>query len=107
MIKAMPEATKHFLDDEERGRQERLEMQRAKAAISAACAKLDVRYGGTHAIGSADNEYNNLPITRPVDIDRKRYARLQGNMRRVVCVPWIDAFAERVGRKFCFAGART
>jgi len=36
-----------------------------------------------------------------VDIAGKRYARLrQGflNGGDVICVPWIDAFAERVGR---------
>ncbi len=32
-----------------------------------------------------------------VDIEGKRYARLQRSATRVVCVPWIDAFAERVG----------
>jgi hypothetical protein len=29
----------------------------------------------------------------------KRYARLEFSVGRVVCVPWIDAFAELVGHE--------
>ncbi len=34
-----------------------------------------------------------------VDLDGKRYARLERSLGRVICVPWIDAFAELVGRE--------
>ena len=37
----------------------------------------------------------NYRLLGVVDIDRKRYARLQGH--RIYCLPWIDAFAELVG----------
>ncbi len=99
MIATMPKATQLFLAEEERGRQEQLAAQRAKAVIAAACSELDERYGGMHAIGSVGDEYKNCRLLGTVDIERKRYARLQGNMERIVCVPWIDAFAECVGQK--------
>jgi len=74
---------------------------------------LDKRYGGTHTIGSAGNEYKDFQLLGAVDIGPKRYARLQGHMGRRVCVPWIDAFAELVGHKISVVwgeettGART
>ena len=101
MIDKMPEATQLFIDEEQRRKDEQLAAQRAEATIAVACVKLDERFGGTHEIGSADSEYTNLRLLGAVDIGRKRYARLQGNMNRgrVLCVPWIDAFAELVGQK--------
>ena len=99
MIDAMPEATQLFIDEEQRLKDERLAAQNAKDAIAAVCAELDQRFGGTHTIGSADNEYNKYRLLGAVDIDSKRYARLQANRNigRVYCVPWIDAFAELIG----------
>jgi len=98
MIETMPEATKLFLDEEQRAEKERLTAESAKAAVAAACAELDERFGGTHTIGSPGNGYEKCQLLGAVDIDHMRYARLNGNMGRVVCVPWIDAFAELIGQ---------
>ncbi len=99
MIATKPEATQLFLAEEERGREEQLAAQRAKAVIAAACAELDKRYGGTHAIGSAGDEYKDFRLLGAVDIDRNRFARLQGHLKRVMCVPWIDGFAALIVQK--------
>ena len=101
MLETMPVAAQLFIEEEQRRKDEQLVTQRAKATIAAAFAELDQRFGGTHTIGSADNEYNKYRLLGAVDIDSKRYARLQANRNigRVYCVPWIDAFAELIGEK--------
>ena len=49
-------------------------------------------------MGSVGKEYSDV-LLGAVDIEGKRCARLQWSSMRVVCVPWIDAFAEWVGEK--------
>jgi len=99
MIKDMPEATQLFIDDEERVRRERAEAEHAKAAVASALAALDEHYGVTHAMGSVETDYSRSLLLGAVDMNGKRYARLGLSLGRVICVPWIDAFAELVGRK--------
>ncbi len=50
-------------------------------------------------MGSVDTDYSRSLLLGAVDMNGKRYARLGLSLGRVVCVPWIDAFAELVGRK--------
>ncbi len=99
MIRDMPEATDLFIADEERVRRDRDEAEHAKAAVASALAALDEHYGVTHAMGSVDTDYSRLLLLGAVDVNGKRYARLGFSLGRVVCVPWIDAFAELVGRE--------
>jgi len=99
MKRDMLEATQLFIDDEERVRRERAEAERKKAAVASALAALDEHYGVTHAMGSVDTDYSRSLLLGAVDMNGKRYARLKRSLGRVVCVPWIDAFAELVGRK--------
>lgn len=65
--------------------------------MAAALAALDERFAVEHVMGSLGKEYPHSLLLGAVDIEGKRYARLQRSATRVVCVPWIDAFAERVG----------
>ena len=99
MIRDMPEATDLFIADEERLQSERDEAERKKAAVASALTALDEHYGVTHAMGSVDTDYSRSLLLGAVDMNGKRYARLGLSLGRVVCVPWIDAFAELVGRK--------
>ena len=50
-------------------------------------------------MGSVDTDYSRSLLLGAVDMNGKRYARLGLSLGRVVCVPWIDAFAELVGRE--------
>ncbi len=99
MIKDMPEATQLFIAEEERLERERAEAKHAKAAVASALAALDEHYEVTHEMGSVDTDYSRSLLLGAVDMNGKRYARLRLSLGRVVCVPWIDAFAELVGRK--------
>ncbi len=99
MIRDMPEATDLFIAEEERLERERAEVEHAKAAAASALAALDEHYGVTHAMGSVDTDYSRSLLLGAVDMNGKRYARLGLAVGRVVCVPWIDAFAELVGRE--------
>jgi len=65
MIKTMPEATKLFIDEEQRAEEERLTAESAKAAVAAACAELDERFGGTHTIGSPATNMKNANYSAP------------------------------------------
>jgi hypothetical protein len=80
-----------------------------REALRAICRSDDVRnmllalqqrYGVEHIIGSLGQTYRGV-LLGAVDIGGKRYARLRrmplGD--RVVCVPWIDRFAEWLGEK--------
>ncbi len=99
MTRDMPEATDLFIAEEERLERERAEAKHAKAAVTSALAALDEHYGVTHAMGSVDTDYSRSLLLGAVDMNGKRYARLGLSLGRVICVPWIDAFAELVGRK--------
>jgi len=99
MIKDIPEATDLFIAEEERLERERAEAKHAKAAVASALAALDEHYGGTHAMGSVDTDYSRSLLLGAVDMNGKRYARLGRSLGLIVCVPWIDAFAELVGRE--------
>jgi len=99
MIRDMPEATDLFIAEEQRLERERAEAERKKAAVALALTALDEHYGVTHEIGSVDTDYSRSLLLGAVDINGKRYARLGLALGRVVCVPWIDAFAELVGRE--------
>jgi len=99
MIKDMPEATDLFIAEEDRLECERAEAKHAKAAVASALAALDEHYGVTHAMGSVETDYSRSLLLGAVDMNGKRYARLERSLGRVICVPWIDAFAELVGRK--------
>jgi len=99
MKRDMLEATQLFIDDEERVRRERAEAERKKAAVASALTALDEHYGVTHAMGSVETDYPRSLLLGAVDMNGKRYARLGLALGHVVCVPWIDAFAELVGRK--------
>jgi len=70
--------------------------------VAAALAALRQRFAVEHVMGSVGKDYSDL-LLGAIDIEGKRYARLQWSSTRVVCVPWIDAFAERIGEKFRFA----
>jgi len=99
MTRDMPEATDLFIAEEERLERERDEAKQAKAAAASALTALDEHYGVTHAMGSVDTDYSRSLLLGAVDMNGKRYARLGLSLGRVVCVPWIDAFAELVGRE--------
>jgi hypothetical protein len=99
MIRDMPEATDLFIAEEDRLECERAEAERKKAAVASALAALDEHYGGTHAMGSVDTDYSRSLLLGAVDMNGKRYARLGRSLGLIVCVPWIDAFAELVGRE--------
>ncbi len=99
MTRDMPEATDLFIAEEERLEWERAEAKHAKAAVASALTALDEHYGVTHAMGSVDTDYSRSLLLGAVDMNGKRYARLGVSVGRVICVPWIDAFAELVGRK--------
>jgi len=99
MTRDMPEATDLFIAEEERLERERAEAKHAKAAVASALTALDEHYGVTHAMGSVDTDYSRSLLLGAVDMNGKRYARLGVSVGRVICVPWIDAFAELVGRK--------
>ncbi len=98
MLETMPEASKLFLAEEEQARAERAQAEQQAAAVAAAFAALGKRFAVEHVMGSVGKEYSDL-LLGAVDIEGKRYARLQWSSTRVVCVPWIDAFAERIGEK--------
>lgn len=61
---------------------------------------LQQRYGVEHIIGLLGQTYRGV-LLGAADIGGKRYARLRrmplGD--RVVCVPWVDQFAEWIGEK--------
>ena len=99
MIKDMPEATDLFIAEEERLERERAEAEHANAVVASALAALDEHYGVTHAMGSVETDYSRSLLLGAVDMNGKRYARLEFSVGRVVCVPWIDAFAELVGHE--------
>ncbi len=99
MIRDMPEATDLFIAEEQRLERERAEAEREKAAVASALTALDEHYGVTHEIGSVDTDYARSLLLGAADMNGKRYARLGLSLGGVVCVPWIDAFAELVGRK--------
>jgi hypothetical protein len=99
MIDTMREATDIFIAEDNRGDENKLETQRAETAMATACEELDRRYGGSRTIGLAGSEYENVRLMGAVDIDGKRYARLRLYEGRWVFVPWIDAFAQRIGEK--------
>ncbi len=99
MIRDMPEATDLFIAEEQRLERERAEAEREEAAVASALTALDEHYGVTHEMGSVDSDYSRSLLIGAADINGKRYARLGLSLGRVVCVPWIDAFAELVGRK--------
>jgi len=82
-----------------RSRRERDEAERKKAAVASALTTLDEHYGVPHAVGSVDTDYSRSLLLGAVDMNGKRYARLESSLGRVVCVPWIDAFAELVGHE--------
>ncbi len=98
MIRDMPEATDLFIAEEQQLERERAEAEREEAAIASALTALDEHYGVTHEMGSVDTDYSRSLLIGAADINGKRYARLGISLGRVVCVPWIDAFAELVGR---------
>jgi len=98
MLETMPEAFELFVAEEKQIRAERAQAVQENAVVAAALAALDERFAVEQVMGSVNTEYSHL-LLGAVDIEGKRYARLQRSATRVVCVPWIDAFAERVGEK--------
>jgi len=68
--------------------------------VRAMLLALQQRHRVEHIIGSLGQTYRGV-LLGAVDIGGKRYARLRrmplGD--RVVCVPWIDLFAEQLGEK--------
>jgi len=77
MIKDMPEATDLFIAEEERLERERAEAKHAKAAVASALTGLDEHYGVTHAMGSVETDYSRSLLLGAVDMNGKRYARLE------------------------------
>ncbi len=74
------------------------ERQRQQAAIARDLAALSTLLASKHHLGSPGSKYEGR-LLGAVDIGGKRYARVhQGFGGDVICVPWIDAFAERLGR---------
>jgi len=88
-----------FIAEEVQLERERAEAERKKAAVTLALTALDEHYGVTHEMGSVDTDYARSLLLGAADMNGKRYARLGLSLGGVVCVPWIDAFAELVGRK--------
>jgi hypothetical protein len=85
------------LDRENRDYDER---QREQTAITQDLASLRTTQDGKHRLGSPGSKYEGR-LLGAVDLAGKRYARLRQSFldgTGVICVPWIDAFAERVGR---------
>ena len=99
MIRDMPEATDLFIAEEVRLKREGAEAEREKAAVASALTALDEHYGVTHEMGLVDTDYARSLLLGAADMNGKRYARLGLSLGGVVCVPWIDAFAELVGRQ--------
>jgi len=87
-----------FIAEEVQLERERAEAERKKAAVTLALTALDEHYGVTHEMGSVDTDYARPLLLGAADMNGKRYARLGLSLGGVVCVPWIDAFAELVGR---------
>jgi len=63
--------------------------------------KLHDFFGIRHIIGQCGKRYSNLKLLGSADIGDKRYARLLSentHERLVTCVPWIDMFADQIGK---------
>jgi len=75
------------------------ERQRQQASIAGELALLSTTPDGKYRLGSPGSKYEGR-LLGAVDIEEKRYARLRQSFldgSGVICVPWIDAFADRVG----------
>jgi hypothetical protein len=60
---------------------------------------LERRHGIEHVLGEVGQTYHGV-LLGAVDIAERRYACLHRKaLEEVVCVPWIDAFAEWIGEK--------
>jgi hypothetical protein len=83
----------------ERANREYEERQHEHENIVAGLDALSKTHGRTYRLGSPGSRYEGR-LLGAADIGAKRYAQLrQGFLDGgdTVCVPWIDAFAERVG----------
>jgi len=77
------------------------ERQRDQERVVADLVALSTTHGSKHRLGSQGSKYEGR-LLGAADIGAKRYARMrQGFLDGgdTVCVPWIDAFAERVGQE--------
>jgi len=77
------------------------ERQRERENIVANLTALSKTHGRTYRMGSPGLTYEGR-LLGAVDIGAKRYAQLRRRLLDggdTVCVPWIDAFAERVGQE--------
>ncbi len=74
--------------------------QREQTASARDLASLSVAPDGEHRLGSPGSKYEGR-LLGAVQIGEKRYARLRQSFLKgtgVICVPWIDAFADRIGQ---------
>jgi len=76
---------------------ERRQLEREQ--INAGLAELKKTHGVEHRLGSRGSTCRGR-LLGAADIGAKRYARIRNGPlgSETVCVPWIDAFAERVGQ---------
>ncbi len=96
-----PAGADFVLAELERAGREYEERQREQENIVAGLAALSKTHGRTCRLGSPGSKYEGR-LLGAADIGAKRYAQLrQGFLDGgdTVCVPWIDAFAERVGQE--------
>ena len=85
----------------ERERQEYEERQKEGHDICAAIAALSAAHGLKHRLGLPGSKYRGR-LLGAVTVGSKRYARLrQGFLDGgdIICVPWIDAFANRIAQE--------
>jgi len=96
-----PTGADFVLAELERANREYEERQREHENIVAGLAALSKTHGRMYRLGSPGSKYEGR-LLGAADIGAKRYAQLrQGFLDGgdTVCVPWIDAFAERVGQE--------
>ncbi len=104
-----PAGAEFVLAELERAGREYEERQREHENIVAGLAALSKAHGRTCRLGSPGSKYEGR-LLGAADIGAKRYAQLrQGFLDGgdTICVPWIDAFAERVGQEVVVQWADT
>jgi hypothetical protein len=75
--------------------------QEEQERMGAALAALDETYGDDHRLGGVGEKWRQHLLLGAADLCGKRYARLKEawDSQVVICVPWIDAFAEHIGKQ--------
>jgi hypothetical protein len=78
---------------------ERLRALRQNDDVRGMLFVLERKHGVEHILGSLGQTYHGV-LLGAVEIAGKRYARLhRPSLREVVCVPWVERFADWLGEK--------